>query len=406
MVFELVWPPFWPLPRRVRVASVMGVTAIEDLVAGVAARDDVVDVMQTAVRLATQAAAASLTAILAVADTGQDGFGADEVAFALAWTQGQARSQVEFGRYLTRTLPDVWAGFAAGDIDTRKAWTFCDVLATIDDDIAAQIAGRFIGDAPDWTYVQLRDRLRRAVLKADPDRAKDRHRRNLNNRRIGSTLDDDGTASLYGIFLPAARVAAAWDRINSYAKALRHAGDQRTLDQLRADTFLDLLEGVHPDTPPVHRVGVIELTVPWDTATGAADTPATLAGYGPICADIARQLLTSPAAQTAQWRYSVTGTHGELIAHGLTIRPVPPVETDPSRRFPGAALGRWIRARDRTCRAPGCHRPARDTDIDHTRDHARGGPTAHDNLAALCHHHHLLKDAGWKVCQPTPGRIE
>jgi len=45
-------------------------------------------------------------------------------------------------------------------------------------------------------------------------------------------------------------------------------------------------------------------------------------------------------------------------------------------------------------------------DIDHTIDHAIGGPTSHHNLALLCRHHHRLKhEAGWHLTQPDPGTL-
>ena len=65
--------------------------------------------------------------------------------------------------------------------------------------------------------------------------------------------------------------------------------------------------------------------------------------------------------------------------------------------------------RDHTCVFPGCHASARGCDIDHIVpfDHehpARGGPTATENLACLCRHHHNLKTAGWVSYQMTaPG---
>ena len=84
---------------------------------------------------------------------------------------------------------------------------------------------------------------------------------------------------------------------------------------------------------------------------------------------------------------------------------MPPTETDTGRRFAGPALTEWIITRDRTCRAPGCLRPARTADIDHTIRHADGGLTTHTNLGALCRHHHVLKDATGHVTvsQPSPG---
>lgn len=75
-------------------------------------------------------------------------------------------------------------------------------------------------------------------------------------------------------------------------------------------------------------------------------------------------------------------------------------------RRPSAEVDRWIRVRDRHCVAPSCRRPAHSTDIDHTWDHARGGPTLTGNLGAWCpHHHHAKHDAGWRVSQPEPGRF-
>jgi hypothetical protein len=79
---------------------------------------------------------------------------------------------------------------------------------------------------------------------------------------------------------------------------------------------------------------------------------------------------------------------------------------DAHRRHPGAALEAWIRARDQTCRFPGCDRPAMRADLDHTQDWLFGGLTEAVNLGALCEPHHLLKhdpDAGWSLAQSTPG---
>ena len=65
----------------------------------------------------------------------------------------------------------------------------------------------------------------------------------------------------------------------------------------------------------------------------------------------------------------------------------PPVD----RYEPTPAQHRFVRARDRTCRQPGCRRPARWTDADHVHPHAEGGETACTNLCALCRRHHRLK---------------
>ncbi len=65
---------------------------------------------------------------------------------------------------------------------------------------------------------------------------------------------------------------------------------------------------------------------------------------------------------------------------------------------PPAALADYVRARDRTCRFPGCTRRARSCEIDHLLAWEDGGPTSRDNCECLCpRHHHLKHEAGWQV---------
>ena len=47
------------------------------------------------------------------------------------------------------------------------------------------------------------------------------------------------------------------------------------------------------------------------------------------------------------------------------------------RYRPSPALDRFLRARDERCRFPGCRHPVWRCDLDHTIDHAHGGPTCH-----------------------------
>ncbi|MCZ3387585.1 MAG: hypothetical protein LH645_00315 [Actinomycetia bacterium] len=74
---------------------------------------------------------------------------------------------------------------------------------------------------------------------------------------------------------------------------------------------------------------------------------------------------------------------------------------------PSAALDRAVRARDVTCRFPGCRRAADSagTDLDHTVPWPVG-PTSAANLAVLCRRHHRLKHtAGWTVTLDPTGEM-
>lgn len=83
------------------------------------------------------------------------------------------------------------------------------------------------------------------------------------------------------------------------------------------------------------------------------------------------------------------------------------LDRHPAGRRAPPALARHIQVRDRTCTHPGCRRPARKSDLDHTCDHVLGGPTTTRNIGPACARHHLYKhDLGWRLGQPTPGTFE
>ncbi len=70
---------------------------------------------------------------------------------------------------------------------------------------------------------------------------------------------------------------------------------------------------------------------------------------------------------------------------------------------PGAALARLVRARDGTCRYPGCATPAARCDLDHVTPYP-AGPTTAANLQTLCRSHHGFKHhGGWRVTMTPEG---
>ncbi len=81
----------------------------------------------------------------------------------------------------------------------------------------------------------------------------------------------------------------------------------------------------------------------------------------------------------------------ELLRNGAKLQPLctPEEEPEPGYR-PSAKLARFVRARDLTCRFPGCTAPAEFCDIDHVIPYPLGA-THPSNLACLCRKHHHLK---------------
>jgi hypothetical protein len=93
--------------------------------------------------------------------------------------------------------------------------------------------------------------------------------------------------------------------------------------------------------------------------------------------------------------------------HDLTGRPGlgPPEATGGYR--PAAGLDRFVRARDRRCRFPGCRRPVpRTGELDHDRPYP-DGPTAAANLAGYCTADHRGKHQapGWRHQLHPDGRL-
>ncbi|WP_431188598.1 DUF222 domain-containing protein [Arthrobacter crystallopoietes] len=195
--------------------------------------------------------------------------------------------------------------------------------------------------------------------------------------------------------MPAEQAHAIHDRLTRAARGLQCPTETRTLGQLRADVFTDLLLHAGMQTGPAAGIRPeIALTVPVFTLMGLDEEPATLDGYGPIPADAARTLCEGAASFYRILTHPETGT---TLSYGKTVY------------RPPADLARAVRHRDTTCTGPGCLVPAKDCDLDHTIDyHANGGHgrTDYANLGPRCRSDHRLKSlAGWKVTQTRPGEF-
>lgn len=310
-----------------------------------------------------------------------------EIGAALTWTRQAASAQLALAQDIVQRLPMVHDALLRGDLDLPKARVIADGVASLDVASARQVASTILPDASTLTTGQLRARLSKLVIAVDPDAAAVRHRLRVTGRRIVLQPDQDSCASLCAFDLPAADAVAASNRLNELAHAAKRAGDSRTMDQLRADTFLDLLLG---RTHHGDRRGGVELVGSLETLTNLADAPGDIAGYGPVIADIARQIASQQ--RQAQWTFRITDKGH--VYHGVT------------RRRPSAAMAREVNGRDRTCRAPGCRVPAHRADLDHTLAWELGGPTVPGNLGVLCRHHHRAKhEGGWHLHQPRPGHF-
>ena len=197
-----------------------------------------------------------------------------------------------------------------------------------------------------------------------------------------------------------------------------------------------------PDAGP-SLAALVTITIPLTTYQGRSDTPGEADGFGLVDGDDARDLVAA-AARDPRTRWCVTALNpdGTAAAHGCLPGRHPPTGAGPPRTGPPRAgppragppragppgrhhppgtgpitvgppgilstpltpitrgpcdhahgqvgyhpartLVHRVRARNATCTAPGCGRPAARCDLDHTTAWDKGGRTCECNLAPPC----------------------
>ena len=111
-----------------------------------------------------------------------------------------------------------------------------------------------------------------------------------------------------------------------------------------------------PGGPPGGLAARINVTVPLPTLLGTSDTPGEVAAFGPVDAELARELARAAGMHPAtRWCVTVVGQHGQAVGHGCARGrhsapehpsagpegPAPdgPSRDEPSRDEPGKRAG-------------------------------------------------------------------
>ncbi len=260
-------------------------------------------------------------------------FTGDQVAYALGESRARADSLIGMAQTLPRRLPGTKAGLEDGVISRYKAEIIAGATVLLEDEEARAAEQEVLDRAAGLTPAGLRAAIARAVIKAAPEKAKERRETAARNARVERWLQDTGNAALMGCELPPAEALAADEQITARARELRAAGLEGDMDQLRARAFLDLLLGTdsRPGQAPGGASGAapagpaarVGLTVPLVTLAGLADRPGELAGLGPVDPWLARDLAAAAAANPkTTWCLTVTDSQGHAVAHGCA-RPEP-----------------------------------------------------------------------------------
>ncbi len=296
-------------------------------------------------------------------------------------------------------LPATAAIFMAGDIGYQAFDTIVfrtdlivdpDVLARVDELVAVNVT-RW----PSMTRGRLSGKVDAIVARVDADAVRRRKERHV-DREIWIGSDADGISELNGSLYTVD--AHALDRRLDALAATVCEHDPRTTDQRRADALgawaagadrlgcrcgaADCAAGKRPAAAPV----TIHVIAEHATLAGAGTVPASeFTADGLITAELLAELATSAKLVP--------------MAH--------PGEAPPEPGYtPSTALANFVRARDLTCRWPGCDVPAVDCDTDHTIPYADGGATHAANRKCYCRTHHLVNTFwGWRDKQLADGTL-
>jgi hypothetical protein len=390
----------------------------------------------------------------------------DELAVALAISARAGDKSLALAYDLAGRLPGTARALLEGAISEYKAQIISEATRTLDARGAAAVEALVLPGIETRTPGQIRAALARAIVAVDPAAARRRREEAEKDARVELWREDAGTAALCGRDLPPAEALAADQRITGYARELKAAGLDGTMDQLRARAFLDLTLGVdsrpagtEPARPPARGTRAnVNLTVPLGTAAALTDRPGEAAGFGAVDPEVARRLVRDAAADPeSTWCVTLTDQRGQPVGHGCA-RPARPdrdhgppsasgatgVSAEPTEPGPGGTYGRWrlrlgdqrefvvdigpvpidhcdhryespgyrprgrlrhlVEVRDGECTFPTCRRPARRCDFEHARPWDQGGRTCACNAGPRCRHHHQAKQAeGWGLEQLRPG---
>lgn len=324
---------------------------------------------------------------------------AAEVAAGLRISQQAAAARVRYARTLRERLPETGEAFFAGFLSYTGFTTIVyhtdrvadpEILREVDWQIAVQVSR--------WTEMtkgKLAAEVDRIVTAVDADAVR-RRRERQQQREVWIGHPDEGVTEIGG-YLHSTDAKAIDARLNALAATVC-PHDTRSREQRRADALgalaagaerlacdcgnEDCAAGARPASQPV----VIHVVAEQATLAGCSQNPASVIGAdGLITAELLAEL-----AKTAK----LVPLH-----HPGQAGP------EPGYR-PSKALADFVRARDLTCRFPGCDVPATRCDIDHVLPYSKGGPTHASNLSCKCRLHHLAKTfRGWQDRQLPDGTL-
>ena len=316
-----------------------------------------------------------------------DAMAPSEVSLATGTSQWAAGRRVSLAAALAERFPRLLAKVLDGAVGSGTVHKVVSVCEGLDAEACAAVEAVLAERLADLDPSRVTTTTRRVATRVAPDQVRDAQRRHTRDRCVQVSPGPDGTSTWWAQ-LPSAASAAAWSAITTLADTYGEEDPSLTVDQARADAFVDLLLGnvqVHAKVTlgiPVITNQVTSVTDVTGDPQGeafslsAALSGCELPGIGWIDADTVETLLSTVPLDVG--RALLDARTGTLL------------ETTSTAYRPPKAISHFVTTRDSTCRMWGCDRPATTCDLDHVRPWPAGRTTP-ENLAGLCRRHHRLK---------------
>jgi hypothetical protein len=319
--------------------------------------------------------------------------GARTPAQWLSWRIGlapsTAREQLRVAVRL-RELPEVAERFAAGRLSYSKVRAITRIAVP-------ELQQLLLAWAEHATGADL-DRIARGVTQARRAGSVDGDLR----APMGTELRYDDDAVVISLRLPAEEgleVYQALERLADAEQALQEAelGPGESLPdisrtQLMAEVALAVILAAKDRTPPdTSGLDRHTLTIELDANDLTRED-------GQVPVRVPEHRLPAMSARVLRRLACNAGVVTVAQRHGR------PLDVGRRQREPNAQQRRALRARDRSCRFPGCG-ATRHLHAHHVIHWADGGPTDLDNLILVCSfHHRLIHQPGWRLEHLGHGR--
>lgn len=314
---------------------------------------------------------------------------AAEVALARRESPSGGSRSLGLARTLVGDMPHTMAALADGTISEFKATVMVRETVWLPAEARREVDALMADRLDSLGIRRLGGEARSHAQRLDPAAAVRHLDRAVTERRVSVRPAPGGMAYLTAL-LPMGRAVACLAALRRSAATATGTGEAaaRTQDQVMADLLVERVTGqARAQDVPVE----IHLVMSEAALLRGEETPAWIAGHGPLPAGTARSMIGSTDGEVFLRRLYTAPESGHLVG------------MDSRRREFGGLLRRLVLLRDDTCRTPWCDAPIRH--VDHATPHRDGGPTSLDNASGLCARCNYTKEnAGW-VHAADPGGL-